>query len=173
MVAVASPAYDDPYVQNSGISGNPTLGRPNPHDPSERASALRGSPNPHDPSEVMRQLTPDQRAKIAALPSAEQAQALAMLAADFGQRGAAAENDMARADAIRTQAAPQGRQLSGNTYVAANPLEHLASGMQRYRANEDYKKSRTARDTAMSDADAVRKRAMEQLVSRSDALRNY
>lgn len=45
---------------------------------------------------------------------------------------------MSRADAIRGQQGPQGA-TAGGIYVAANPLQHLAHGINQYRAGKDYK----------------------------------
>jgi hypothetical protein len=45
------------------------------------------------------------------------------------------EEQMARAEALRGTATPEGRD-SGRVYTAANPLEHLGTGIQRYRAGK-------------------------------------
>lgn len=45
----------------------------------------------------------------------------------------AQEKQLAQAQALRDQVAPEGRS-SGRVYTAANPLEHLGVGIQRYKA---------------------------------------
>jgi len=52
------------------------------------------------------------------------------------------DRQMAQAEALRDKAGPQGRGGLGtrNTYVAANPLEHISSGVEKYRAKKDIKR---------------------------------
>jgi hypothetical protein len=134
-------------------------------------SAAQNAVAPPDPATAMKNMTPEQKNMFGSMTPDQQSQFLQMLATDFAGKGAAAESDMSRADAIRQGEGPQGRFVGQNTYVAASPLEHLASGMQKYRANEDFKASRTARDSAATDSDALRKRAMEMIGGRSGLLR--
>ena len=51
---------------------------------------------------------------------------------------------MALAEGIRNMAQPEGRQ-AGRAYVAASPLEHLATGLQKYQANKELKALKEAR----------------------------
>lgn len=62
-----------------------------------------------------------------------------MLMADLGvseDKLEAIRAQMAQAQQIRGQAAPGMRNM-GNTTMAANPLEHLTSGIQKFRANRE------------------------------------
>lgn len=47
----------------------------------------------------------------------------------------AQEKQLEQAQALRGMATPEGRQ-AGRVYVAANPLEHLGTGIQKYRAGK-------------------------------------
>lgn len=47
------------------------------------------------------------------------------------------EKDMARATALRDKEGPRGRHTRNNIFRAANPLEHLASGIDKYQGRQD------------------------------------
>jgi len=161
----------DPISQPAS-GGMPMTGRPGGGMPAGGGAPMQGGMREagRDPSQLISQLSPEQQSIFQNMPPEQQTQFLTLLSQDFGAKGAAAESDMSRADAIRREAGPQGR-YAGGMYQAANPLEHLAKGMQNYKAGNDFRGSREARDASISDADALRKRAMEQMVSRSQALR--
>jgi len=46
------------------------------------------------------------------------------------------DEQMAKAEALRNAPGPEGRD-SGRVYTAANPLEHIGAGIQKYRAGRD------------------------------------
>jgi hypothetical protein len=58
------------------------------------------------------------------------------------QRGL--DRQMAYAESLRDKAGPEGmgfgNSTGGSTFVAANPLSHLASGVEKYRAKKDIKR---------------------------------
>lgn len=56
---------------------------------------------------------------------------------------------------------PEGRTVGDNIYVAANPLEHFAAGMQRYKGLKGLSESDTERK-AMSDRMANALRAFQE-----------
>lgn len=116
-------------------------------------------------------LTAEQQNQLSQMTPEQQTQFLTLLAGDYSGRGAAASEDMSRADALRHWKAPGMRQAGGMT-IAANPLEHIAKYMQAKGAQGDYDTAKTGRESAMSDAEDLRGRAMKGLVSRSDALRS-
>jgi len=67
----------------------------------------------------------------------------AMLAAWLGTYGdqmelSALEKQQAQAEALRDMKSPEGRD-TGRVYVAANPLEHIGSGLQRFAGMRDAK----------------------------------
>lgn len=53
-----------------------------------------------------------------------------------------AQADMALANRRKTTPMPKGRNVRGNIYVAANPLEFLGAGMERYRGQQEMDKAR-------------------------------
>ena len=116
-------------------------------------------------------LTPEQQQQVSLLTPEQQAEFYAALARDYGGAVQAGQSDMNRADAIRGAAGPQGRN-SGRVYSAANPLEHLASGIEKYRAKGDYDMAKEIRDSAMTDKDEMIAREMARFgASRPDMLR--
>lgn len=66
---------------------------------------------------------------------------------------------MERADAIRGQQGPQGA-TAGGIYVAANPLQHLAHGINQYRAGKDYK---TAKEAIPGTLDQIRRGRLDAM----------
>ena len=54
------------------------------------------------------------------------------LTRDYEGRGVMADAAMTKADALRDTATPEGRTTRNDIYQAANPLEHLATGVSRY-----------------------------------------
>jgi hypothetical protein len=118
------------------------------------------------------QMTAEQQAQAAQMNPEQLEQFIALLAGDFGGRGTAAQDDMTRADAIRNEGGPAGR-TAGGVYQAANPLEHLASGMRRYNANEEFKQAKGERGKAMTDAEGLRGKMMQMFENRSNVIRDY
>ena len=50
------------------------------------------------------------------------------------------QEQMATAQAMRDQKAPQGQTVRNGIYVGASPLEHLSTGIQRYKGKKDVKR---------------------------------
>ena len=53
------------------------------------------------------------------------------LARDFAAEQGVLDDQMSYAEGLRDTATPEGRQ-AGRVYVAANPLEHIGTGLNRY-----------------------------------------
>ena len=87
-------------------------------------------------------LSQEQMNYINGLPPNEQEAAIQALTQDYeGKRGTLGD-EMANAQQAMGAAAPEGRQ-AGGVYTAANPLEHLASGLRKREGRDNY-------DTALS-----------------------
>lgn len=82
-------------------------------------------------------LQPDIMAQLEALPPEEQEAQMQRMFRDYAGEEAIFSEQAATAKALRGKAGPEGRS-HGDVYVAANPLEHIASGIEKYRAGEDY-----------------------------------
>lgn len=83
------------------------------------------------------------------LPPEEKEKVLQRLSMDYQGQGDIANEQMATAQALRGTATPEGRQ-AGRTYVAANPLEHIASGMKQYQGKQQMDEA-LARKKELSD----------------------
>jgi len=118
-----------------------------------------------DPAQYINQMTPEQKSMFSQMAPEQQQQFLQLLASDFEGQMSTAESDMTRADAVRQGEGPRGR-YAGGMYVAANPLEHIASGMQKYQANKDFKTAQTARGDASTRAEELRKQTMDMLAGK-------
>lgn len=56
---------------------------------------------------------------------------------------------MAQAEALRDSSGPEGRYVAnGKIYVAGNPLEHLSTGLKRYKGHKDTKRIATEQQDA-------------------------
>lgn len=111
-------------------------------------------------SPALSMLPPDIRAKVAALPPAEQAAFLQRFAQDYkGMRGAA-DDMMSMAESLRGSALDAEGRNAGRTYVAANPLEHIARGYQNRKATKMQQeaiddKKRLAEDSGMATQEVL------------------
>jgi small-conductance mechanosensitive channel len=74
-------------------------------------------------------------------------------------------SQMKQAQALRSRQAPQGREV-GNVYVAANPLEHLASGIERYKAGKQVKELQAQSADLMGKQTKGRRAFLEALVTK-------
>ena len=76
-------------------------------------------------------------------PGPEREAALAALSRDYAGLQAAAQTRQQRGYEMASEKGPQGTELGGkySTYVAANPLEHLASGLRRYKGYKDMREA--------------------------------
>ena len=97
-----------------------------------------------------------------ALPPDQRGEFLKRMSTDFGLAGSDAVADMSRADALRV-ATPEGR-TAGRTYVAANPLEHLAAALRNKKASTAYDEALGRRDTAREGEASQRRSVMAELL---------
>ena len=101
----------------------------------------------------------NERNRIAAMPPGPAKEAaLAALLRDY-----AGERDTAKADRelgaeLIMEDGPSGTQIGGrySTYVAASPLEHLASGLRKYKGFKDYRKGQDELDQLSKDSQKAR-----------------
>jgi len=85
------------------------------------------------------------RNQIASLPPGPQKEAaLAALLRDYAGEQSAAQTAQEQGFEMATAPGAQGTQLGGkySTYVAASPLEHLASGLRQYKGYKGMKESK-------------------------------
>ncbi len=76
---------------------------------------------------------------------------LGVLGAEEGQLG----DQVQRAQALQDAPGPRGRH-TGRTYVAANPLEHIASGLNRFRGMQEERDSRQRLDEVAQEQARLR-----------------
>jgi len=79
------------------------------------------------------------------------------------EEDAALQEQLAQAIALRDTAAPGMRGEGGRVQTAANPLEHLATGMNRMRGYRDEQQTRKEQRTSREDTKAYRKRLMDAI----------
>ena len=79
----------------------------------------------------------------------QQQQVLAQLSTDYKGQGGVANDQLAIAQGLRSTPSAEGRQ-AGRVYVAANPLEHIASAYKQ-RQGLDQEKTALARKKELSD----------------------
>jgi hypothetical protein len=70
---------------------------------------------------------------------------------------------MARAEAIRFQDGPEGRQ-AGRIYTAANPLEHLGQGIQKYRAGRQMQQLQAQQQQELANQASTRQGMMGRIL---------
>ncbi len=114
-----------------------------------------GAPQPPMANTIYQQ----RLAQIKAMPpgSPEQQAALAKLARDYqGEQAAAAQQSRQGMEMSGAQT-PRGTQTGGRygTYVAANPLEHLASGLRQYKGYKGMKKAEDKLEGLSKDKQAA------------------
>ncbi len=80
--------------------------------------------------------------KLRSLPLEQQQAIIGQLTKDYAGRGTALEGDMTRAETLRNTPTPEGRTTRNGIYTAANPLEHIGAGLQRYKGKRDMEKAR-------------------------------
>lgn len=92
--------------------------------------------------------------KLALLPPDQQAEILPKLAQDYEGRETSLRDDLETNYAMLTQDAPRG-EVAGNNqfsvYVGASPLEHLASGIQKYSAGKGIRENRAGLEKLSTD----------------------
>lgn len=93
--------------------------------------------------------------------SEEQLQQLIELGVIPDQQDALSEQYM-QANAVRNSAGPEVRG-NGRVMVAANPLEFLASGVQKYQAGKDIQEIGKKREDLMDKQTAARKALLDAL----------
>ena len=101
------------------------------------------------------QLTPEQIQELAAMGALEDEQGM------LGEQ-------MEMANQLRNAEGPQGRETRGG-YTAANPLEHLASGMQRVKAAKDLEQYKARQQEIMGQQTGGREQFMQMILA--DALK--
>ena len=65
------------------------------------------------------------------------------------EEGQYAQQDLAQAQALQNAPGPRGRH-AGRTYVAANPLEHLGTALQRYGGRRDANDARSRQEKILA-----------------------
>ena len=80
---------------------------------------------------------PDIREHIANMSEEDRYDFMEQLFRDYTGEQSGLEYQRDTADELRNRAGPEGRS-QGDVYVAANPLEHLASGLSRRKAGGEY-----------------------------------
>lgn len=104
-------------------------------------------PVPYDPMQAaLQQGMPQQQGGLGMPPLPDNRMQVdpAMMAAWLGTQGDVMaidqlEKQLEQANALRNQPMPEGRE-AGRLYVAANPLEHLGTGLQKFAAMRDAKR---------------------------------
>jgi len=84
---------------------------------------------------------------MAGLPPDEQLAQIGIMTADYDGREKTLRGELEDNYALMTQQSPQGGMAGNNpysVYVGANPLEHLASGIQKYQGGKGVRESREA-----------------------------
>lgn len=97
---------------------------------------------------------PDVMAQIQAMPPEEREKYLRNLFRDYTGETEILNEQVAQADALRKTPEAKGR-YTQNAYVAANPLEHLAVGLDRYRGMRDYDKAMAGKEGMSADKTAT------------------
>jgi hypothetical protein len=88
-------------------------------------------------------------AAIGALSGPEREKAIAELSTNYEGRKESLRDDLTMSYDQYSSPTPEGRMTSGNQfgyYQAASPLEHIASGMQKYMGGKGMKEARTERE---------------------------
>ena len=90
-------------------------------------------------------------------PGPQQEAALAKLARDYQGEQAAAARQSSQGMEMSGTPTPQGTQTGGRygTYVAANPLQHLASGLRQYKGYKGMKKAEDKLEGLSKDKQAA------------------
>ena len=92
--------------------------------------------------------------KIQAMPeSPQKAALLAKMARDYQGEQSAAETQQSQGFEMAMSPGAKGTHLGGkySTYVAANPLEHIASGLRQYKGYKGMKEAREALGSLSKD----------------------
>lgn len=113
---------------------------------------MMGPPQPQQSGSPLGDIPPEVLAELLALGGIE------------GQLGDLAGQEQL-AQMLRYRQGPEGRQ-AGRVYTAANPLEHLAHGIQGYRAGQELKQIPGQREDLRNQQMAGRERFVELLRNR-------
>ena len=100
------------------------------------------------------------KAQIEAMPPGpDKDAALAALVRDYEGELRAADSQSAQGFEMANMGQPQGMH-AGGTYVAANPLEHMAAGLRAFKGNRDVRDARSAQ----KEMSAAKQQAMMQIL---------
>ena len=131
---------------------------------------------------LLDQAAPDDRAgleaamtQVASLPPDQRAEAIKQLAMDYEGRGQTLRDDLEKNYALVTQDSPQAIEgPAGNPFaytVAANPLEHLASGGMKYMAGKGIKQNKADLEKLSQNQEAGLGMTMEGMLAQAKKLR--
>lgn len=105
---------------------------------------------------------------LASLPPDQQAEALQQLSQDYEGREKTLRDELETNYALLTDESPQG-QVAGNNqfsvYVGANPLEHLASGIQKYQAGKGIREGKKGLEGLSADKEAGLSRVQQGMLA--------
>jgi len=130
-----------PYSQTPQTGGNPF------GDPANQAQ-MAPAGMPMMPANGM--MTPELMKHMQSLPPDQRDALIAQMSRDYEAEGSAMDEQAKRAAAMRDTATPEGRTTRG-IYQAANPLEHIGAGLQRYKGIQDMKGIDAQRGTMRKD----------------------
>jgi hypothetical protein len=178
MPATAYPVQMDGYDPAQQAEGIPQSGM-TPMTPMRGGAGRQGGAGGvggaagADPQALIAQLTDEQKTmlqqKMASMTPEEASAYLTSLASNWQNMATDAQAKISRADLLR-QNTPQGRE-AGGVYVAANPLEHIASAANNYQQRQRAEAGEGELASARAGETDVRKAAMEDFI-RSRALRS-
>lgn len=107
--------------------------------------------------------------EILQMPPEQREAAIGQLTRAYEPEREDLRSELERNFALATQASPEGQMSAGNQfgyYVGASPLEHLASGMMKYKAGKGMRENRGAlEELAGQESDAQKRVLMAHTAS--------
>ncbi len=122
--------------------------------PMQRQAIQQGQmqqPGPGQDPMAMLQQNPQLMARIQQMAPQDREAFMAQLFQDYQGQESVISDEQAKAEALRGTATPQGMQTGSAGFVAANPLAHLASGIQKGMGNYQAREALEAKK-ALSEA---------------------
>lgn len=105
---------------------------------------------------------------VAQLPPEQQAEVIRQLSQDYEGRDKTLRDELETNYGLLTQQSPQG-QVAGNNqfsvYVGASPLEHLASGIQKYQAGKGIREGKKGLEGLSADKEAGLSRVQQGMLA--------
>ena len=89
------------------------------------------------------------------LPPEKQAEMMQRMGKDYGAEMGMLDKQMGGAEDLMNTATPEGRTTRNQIYTAANPLEHLGAGAQRYAGYKQMGDLRSSQEELMKDKQSM------------------